>query len=106
VVAVETLADEFCRLGLGEVDLSTLDAEAMLHSPEACFLDMNHHIGTTRMSDHPKSGVVNRDCRLHSVDNLYIASSSVFPTGGHSNPTFTILALTIRMADHLKQSLS
>jgi choline dehydrogenase-like flavoprotein len=105
VVAVQTLADEFRRLNLGEVDLATLDTERIESAPETCFVDMNHHIGTTRMSDHPDSGVVNRDCRMHSVDNLFIASSSVFPTGGHSNPTFTILAITIRMADHLKQFL-
>jgi len=105
IVAVETLAEEFRRLNLGDVDLATLDTERILCAPETVFVDMNHHIGTTRMSDHPQNGVVNRDCRLHSVENLFIAGSSVFPTSGHSNPTFTILALAIRLADHLKQTL-
>lgn len=57
------------------------------------------------MSANPQTGVVNPDCRVHSVPNLYIASSSVFPTGGYANPTLTILALSLRLADHLKQQL-
>lgn len=63
-----------------------------------------HHIGTTRMSDDPKTGVVDRDCRVHAIDNLYIAGSSCFPTSGAVNPTFSIIALTLRLADHLKQT--
>jgi len=62
-----------------------------------------HHIGTTRMNTDPKQGVVDQNCQVHGVDNLYIAGSSVFPTAGAANPTFTILALTLRLADHLKQ---
>ena len=61
-----------------------------------------HHMGTTRMSADPKQGVVNADCRLHSVDNTWVASSSVFPTGGHANPTLTIVALALRLAEKLK----
>lgn len=61
----------------------------------------NHHMGTTRMADDPKHGVVDRDCRVHGIDNLYIAGSSVFPTYGHVNPTFTIVQLALRLADHL-----
>ena len=63
----------------------------------------SHHMGTTRMSDDPKRGVVDRDCRVHGIDNLYIAGSSVFPTSGSANPTLNILALTYRLADHLGQ---
>jgi choline dehydrogenase-like flavoprotein len=61
-----------------------------------------HHIGTTRMSADPKQGVVDANCRVHSVDNLYIAGSSVFPTGGNDMPTLTVIALAHRLADHLK----
>lgn len=60
-----------------------------------------HHMGTTRMHDDPKRGVVDADCRIHSVRNLYVAGSSVFTTGGCANPTLTIVALAIRLADRL-----
>jgi hypothetical protein len=61
-----------------------------------------HHIGTTRMGHSTDDSVVNPNCQVHGVDNLYVASSSVFPTSGHANPTLTIVALAIRLADHLK----
>ena len=64
-----------------------------------------HHIGTTRMSADPRHGVVNADCRVHSVENLYVAGSSVFATSGHANPTFTILCLALRLADLLRDTL-
>lgn len=61
-----------------------------------------HHLGTTRMSDDPNLGVVDRQCRVHGVDNLYVVGSSVFPTGGWAFPTFTIVALSMRLAEHLR----
>jgi len=63
---------------------------------------MNHHIGTTRMDNDPHRGVVNSNCRVHGINNLYIAGSSVFPTAGHANPTLTLMALAFRLSDHLK----
>jgi choline dehydrogenase-like flavoprotein len=63
----------------------------------------NHHLGTTRMHDDPKQGVVNADSQVHGVGNLYVAGSSVFPTYGASNPTLNLIALTLRLADHLKK---
>ena len=63
----------------------------------------SHHMGTTRMSDDPKRGVVDRHCRVHGIGNLYIAGSSLFPTSGSANPTLNILALAYRLADHLEQ---
>jgi choline dehydrogenase-like flavoprotein len=66
----------------------------------------HHHIGTTRMSVDPKHGVVDPDGRVHGVANLYVAGSSVFPTGGFANPTLTIVALALRLADHLAAVLS
>ena len=60
-----------------------------------------HHEGTTRMSDNPALGVVDRDCCVHGIDNLYVAGSSVFPTSGSTSPTVTILQLALRLADHL-----
>jgi choline dehydrogenase-like flavoprotein len=64
-----------------------------------------HHMGTTRMSQDPRLGVVDKDCRVHEVGNLYIAGSSVFPTAGMANPTLTIVALAVRLADHIKRVL-
>jgi choline dehydrogenase-like flavoprotein len=66
----------------------------------------NHHMGTTRMASTPERGVVDADCRLHGVDNLWVAGSSVFPTSGCSNPTLTLLALAVRLADHLAERLA
>jgi choline dehydrogenase-like flavoprotein len=57
------------------------------------------------MHGDPTLGVVDENCRLHSVANLYVAGSSVFPTGGTNNPTLTIVALALRLADYLKQQL-
>jgi choline dehydrogenase-like flavoprotein len=67
--------------------------------------DGAHQMGTARMAESPREGVVDPSCRLHGVDNLYIGSSAVFPTGGHSNPTLTIIALCIRIADTIKERL-
>jgi choline dehydrogenase-like flavoprotein len=62
-----------------------------------------HHIGTTRMHRDPRHGVVDANSRVHSVPNLYVTGSSVFPTGGYANPTLTILAVALRLADHVAQ---
>jgi choline dehydrogenase-like flavoprotein len=64
----------------------------------------SHHLGTTRMAEDPARGVVDTDCRVHGVDNLWIASGSVFPTASFARPTLTIVAMAIRLADHLKRS--
>jgi choline dehydrogenase-like flavoprotein len=62
-----------------------------------------HHIGTTRMHRDPSHGVVDEHCRVHSTSNLYVAGSSVFPTSGWAPPTLTIVALTLKLADHVKR---
>jgi choline dehydrogenase-like flavoprotein len=64
-----------------------------------------HHMGATRMSIDPHDGVVDANCRMHGVDNVYLAGSSVFPTGGAANPTFTVVALSLRLAQHLQAAL-
>ncbi|MBT3337172.1 MAG: GMC family oxidoreductase [Anaerolineae bacterium] len=61
-----------------------------------------HHSGTTRMHKNPTRGVVDENSKVHGVGNLYIAGCSVFPTSGFSNPTYTLVALAIRLADHIK----
>jgi len=65
-----------------------------------------HHMGTTRMSASPRSGVVDRDCRVHGVHNLFVAGSSMFATSGAANPTLTIVALAARLARRLGQELT
>ena len=60
-----------------------------------------HHMGGTRISYDQTQGVVDQNLKVHNVDNLYIAGSSVFPSGGHWNPTFTIVQLSLRLAKHL-----
>ncbi|MFM8464731.1 MAG: GMC family oxidoreductase, partial [Burkholderiaceae bacterium] len=64
-----------------------------------------HHMGTTRMHDNERKGVVNRDARVHGYSNFYIAGSSVFPTAGANFPTITITALSLRLANHLVAEL-
>lgn len=66
--------------------------------------DMKHPMGTTRMAASPRQGVVDADGQVHGIGNLYIAGSSVFPTGGHANPTLLIIALAARMASHLRRT--
>lgn len=60
-----------------------------------------HHMGATRMSKDPDDGIVDPDCKIHTIENLYVAGSSVFPQCGFANPTFTIIAMAIRLAKHL-----
>lgn len=73
---------------------------------KAAFVVNGHHLGTTRMSADPTQGVVDADLKVHTMDNLYVAGSSVFATAGVSNPTFTIIALSIRLAEHLTRRLA
>lgn len=74
--------------------------------PPALIEGNKHHMGTTRMHSDAKCGVVDADGRLHEAPNLFVAGSSVFPTAGCSNPTLTIVALTLRLADRLEKELS
>jgi choline dehydrogenase-like flavoprotein len=99
------IAQDFHRAGMGHIEHAawTLSREPITGKDLAGNF---HHIGATRMSVDPKKGVVDQNCRAHGVRNLYLAGASVFPTGGHANPTLTIVALSIRLADHLREALS
>ncbi len=100
---VITLAHEFERLKLGSFDLRQVTAlDDRIRWTEMAH-DSAHHIGTARMHEAPQLGVVDSNCRVHGLSNLYVGSSAVFPTGSCSNPTLTILALCMRIADQLKQ---
>ncbi len=104
------VAEEFGRAGIGRMRLD-LDDDALSFGLPFVRGDRsgnsmragNHHIGTTRMSEDPRKGVVDTNCRVHTTDNLYIAGSSVFPTAGLWNPTLTIVALSLRLSDYLRR---
>lgn len=99
----ELISAEFWRVGLPQPKLEPwiLD-EDFRNAP---FSDMAHPACTTRMGDDPATSVVDRNARVHDVEGLYVAGSSVFPTAGHANPTLMIIAMTLRLADHLKSRL-
>jgi choline dehydrogenase-like flavoprotein len=92
------LQREVRRAGVGELVSPLLHQNADFST----FVDASHHMGTTRMGRSPRNSVVDADCRVHDCDNLFVAGSSVFPTSGYANPTATIVALAIRLADHVK----
>lgn len=97
--ATSILATEVTRTGVGRVWTDALRDDYDWPSYVA---QGKHHCGTTRMSEGPETGVVDADCRVHGIQNLYISSSSVFPTNGYANPTVTIAAMSIRMADKFR----
>jgi choline dehydrogenase-like flavoprotein len=101
--AIALLAADINASGLGHFD----------YDPAAVEFEMirygaygGHHIGTTRMGTDPRSSVVDTDCRVHGVGNLFIASAATFPTSSQANPTLTIVALALRLAEHLKANAS
>ena len=97
--SLEIFNKEFQKKKLGKIDIN-LESGA----PPKALKGGYHHMGTTRMHENPRYGVVDKNCRLHGTDNLYVAGSSVFPTCGYANPTLTIAALSVRLADYLKKS--
>lgn len=100
--AYRLLRDGLARSGACELDYD----EASLRERVAYSMPVGgHHIGATRMAATPAGGVVDKDCAVFGLPNLYVASSSVFPTSGHANPTLTIVALSIRLARHLRTQL-
>jgi choline dehydrogenase-like flavoprotein len=96
------IAKELAALGMGRVALEPIDRSRV----EAEAKGHYHHIGLTRMSDDLASGVVDRHCKVHGVDNLYIGGSSIFPTAGYSGPTMMIMGFALRLADHLSERLN
>jgi choline dehydrogenase-like flavoprotein len=99
VKKAETIfAEEFFAAGLGQMEIKPLDQQTVV-------LSTHHNMGTTRMNNNCRLGVVDENCKVHNISNLFIAGSSVFPTGSFANPTLTIIALSIRLADNLKELL-
>jgi choline dehydrogenase-like flavoprotein len=100
--SVAALARAFGAAGLGHVHSRPLEDVAFW----ASVTGGAHHLGTARMHADPRRGVVDRDCRVHGISNLYVAGSAVFPTTGFSNPTLTIVALALRLAERLRTVLT
>ena len=96
------LAEDFGRSGMARFKLTLTDDPEFSERTSGG----RHHMGTTRMAAGHAEGVVDPDCRVFGIGNLYIAGSSVFPTGGHANPTLTIVQLTLRLCDHLDRMLA
>jgi len=97
----QIMDEELRRAKLGHIEVDDYD-----EIPPPGISGGYHHMGTTRMSTDPNVGVVDATCRIHGIDNVFVAGSSVFPTSGFANPTLTIVALAIRLADHLKGAMN
>jgi choline dehydrogenase-like flavoprotein len=105
---IRTAALETGR-ALARHDLGRMQLASYLHADLDTISDycvgQSHHMCTTRMSDSPATGVVDRNCRVHDVGNLYVGGSSVFASAGVSNPTYTIVKLALRLGSHLNAEL-
>jgi choline dehydrogenase-like flavoprotein len=98
---VTRLLDQAVReAGVGRLELAFPDEPSAWRGATEGGL---HHMGTTRMHVSPQHGVVDENSRVHGTSNLFITGSSVFPSGGYANPTLTIVALALRLGDHLKR---
>lgn len=97
--ALALLSDDLrcSEVGSFEYDMDSVEHEMTRYGAYG-----GHHLGTARMGTDPRNSVVDSNCRVHGIDNLFIASSAVFPTSSQANPTLTIVALALRLADHLK----
>jgi choline dehydrogenase-like flavoprotein len=105
VRALAVVGSEIRRLGIGTASTPS-SPEELAEAIGGGFLGGTHAMGTLRMSSSPRGGVVDQQCRLHGISNLFVASSAVFPTGGFAAPTLTIVALAIRVADTVRNRLS
>lgn len=98
----ELLAARFAAVGAGRLESRLLEDAG--GRPDCG--DGAHPMGATRMSSDPARGVADADGRVHALDNLFLAGSSLFPRCGHANPTLTVVALALRLADHLRATLA
>ena len=99
---LDVIGEELERSGAGRLDYrrETLEEDLMRFGAYG-----GHHIGTARMGSDPRTSVVDADCRVHSVRNLFVAGSAVFPTSSQANPTLTLIALSLRLGKHLSRQL-
>lgn len=96
---IEQTQKVFSEIGLGDIVIDKKYDELEF------VRDASHHMGTTRMGNTSDDGVVDSNCKVFGIDNLYIAGSSVFPTSGNANPTYTILALCRRLCHFLQKNI-
>jgi choline dehydrogenase-like flavoprotein len=102
VATTHTICNYLTSAGFGKIEIDDwLNSEDWVTHVR----DSKHHIGTTRMASSPENGVVDENCKVFDLSNLYIAGSSVFPTSGQSNPTATLIALAFRLANRLKEEV-
>jgi len=100
--SLDVMSLEFSRSGVGlfEYNRGTLEEDLMRFGAYG-----GHHIGTTRMGTDVRTSVVNADCQVHSIRGLFVAGSAVFPTSSQANPTLTLIAVALRLADKLSAQL-
>jgi len=101
--AYEVLGRELERTGVGRL---TYTHEELVEKTKAEGAYGGHHLGAARMAADPSNGVVDPNCQVHGVKNLFVASGAIFPTSSQANPTLTILALSLRLAEHLRLDLA
>ena len=102
IIRAQEIIDEELQLaGLGNLEIEMKD-----ESPPPGLHGGWHHMGTTRMHKDPQKGVVDENCRVHGISNLFISGPSVFPTSGYANPVLTIVALAVRLADYMKKLMN
>jgi choline dehydrogenase-like flavoprotein len=99
---LDLMATEFERSGVAQLDYDrdTLEEDLLRFGAYG-----GHHVGTARMGNDPRTSVVDADCRVHSLRNLFVAGSAVFPTSSQANPTLTLVALSLRLGQHLAREL-
>ncbi|HEY6503102.1 MAG TPA: GMC family oxidoreductase [Chitinophagaceae bacterium] len=106
ILSIYKLLGQYAGLaGIGRVKLDEELLDENDNSMPASTSGGWHHMGTTRMNTDPRKGVVDADCKVHGIGNLYVAGSSCFPNGGAVNPTFSLVSLSIRLSDHLKKTI-
>jgi len=100
--SLQLIGKELAKTDMGELQINYNEQGL----PKIVRPTGSHHLmGTTRMHNDPKQGVVDSDCKVHGINNLFIAGSSTFPTGGYANPTLTIVAMSLRLADLVSKML-
>ena len=104
-VYYELLGREMGKAGLGRVQIMDWLLEGDDHAWPNHLSGGWHHMGTARMHEDPKQGVVDANCKVHGIANLFVAGGAVYPTGGAVNPTLTVVALALRLSDHLKNKV-